>query len=207
MSDTHYLTGKEPLIRQIAAAAFPSYTGNKFKIRVSEHPINVRSYWDGGSRDYYSFVALATMRGSGEVPAQSAYDARIPGAEAVVLPAGVVCVQHAIFCGKDTGLTIIVHPRDLNPSMLPERAALSGDDALVLAYIAHRKASYDGKNRYQMARADGHAITAVAWDEAKARLHGCGLINKAGAITPAGRNADAQSGVQAGSVRYRTTIV
>src|SRR5262245_51955510 len=96
MGQTIYLTGSEPLVQAIARAAYPSYQGRKFKLRTTDGPINVRSYWDGGSRDYYVFVRLSDMHATGEVPAQSAYDRRIVGAEAVPLPPGVVCVQHSI---------------------------------------------------------------------------------------------------------------
>src|SRR5215467_1660620 len=104
--DTIYLTGKEPLIGQIARAAFPGYTGNKFRLDITDRPINCASSWEGGSRDYFVFVDLATMNSSGQMPAQSAFDRKVEGLDHVTLPPNVACVEHSIFCGKDMGLTI-----------------------------------------------------------------------------------------------------
>ena len=43
-----------PEVKSMARMAFPNYTGRKFKLDNSGRPVNVTSYWDGGSRDYYS---------------------------------------------------------------------------------------------------------------------------------------------------------
>jgi hypothetical protein len=99
-------------IKKLSGAAYPSYRGRKFHIEVSEHPIDVRSYWDGGSRSYFCFVNLATMAVSQQVPAQSAFDRPIGGADAVALPVGFACVEHSIFCGKDSGLTFHIRPEN-----------------------------------------------------------------------------------------------
>jgi hypothetical protein len=107
----------DPLVRAILAASFPQYRGRKIKIVAQTRPLNCKSYWDGGSRDYFSFVHLGTMK-SAEMPAQSAYDRDIRGAESVTLPVGVICVEHSIFCGKDIGISIHVNPENL-VSMLP----------------------------------------------------------------------------------------
>ena len=44
-------------IRKIVQAAFPDYSGKKFKLSTSI-PSRLDSYWDGGSRDYYAFYHL-----------------------------------------------------------------------------------------------------------------------------------------------------
>ena len=113
---THHLTGNEPMVKEICNAAFPSYNGRMYKLRTQE-TIDVRSYWDGGSRDYYTFVRLSDMSAVA-IPQQSAFDKQIPGADNVKLADGIACVQHTIFCGKDMGLTIIVNPATLNPTMI-----------------------------------------------------------------------------------------
>ena len=102
----------DPLIKQIASAAYPEYRGRKFHIEVSEYPLDVRSYWDGGSRSYFRFVNLMTLEISSQVSAQSAFDKPISGAEAVTLPVGFACVEHSIFCGKDSGLTFHIRPEN-----------------------------------------------------------------------------------------------
>lgn len=102
----------DAFIKSLVARAYPSYAGRKFRLQVSENPIDVRSYWDEGSREYFTFANLATGEVSSQVPAQSAFDRKITGADNVELPVGFACVKHSIFCGRDTGITIIVRPEN-----------------------------------------------------------------------------------------------
>lgn len=111
------LTPRDPA-SQLARRAFPGYRGRLFRLQVHRTPIDCRSYWDGGSREYFAFVELATGRVTPTLPAQSAFDPAIRGADAVTLPPGIACVVHSIFCGKDRGLTLVVHPDNIAP-LLP----------------------------------------------------------------------------------------
>jgi len=63
---------------------------------------------------------------------------------------------------------------------------LDSDEKVVLYCTRAMKSSYNGKSRR-----DYSGLTVDAWEAAKARLIGRGMLNKAGAITPAGRNAAA----------------
>jgi hypothetical protein len=108
-----------PEVKRIAKLAFPEYKGRKFAFDVQNYPLDMRSYWDGGSRDYYKFVSLADGRVSMEVPVQSAFDPKISGLDSVTIPEGFVAVRHSIFCGKDSGLTVIANPANLS-KLLPE---------------------------------------------------------------------------------------
>lgn len=191
MSLTHHLTGKEPMIAQIVRAAFPGFNGNKIALHITEHPIDVRSEWSGGSREWFVFVRLADMQATPRVPDQSAFNTPIPGADAVPLPPGVVCVEHYVFCGRLKGIRIHVHPRDLNPSMLPPASAdVTDDELIVIEYTASRKPSYGGVSNYRLHEAQRDTdITPERWEAAKASLIASGHLNKAGAITPKGRNA------------------
>lgn len=152
--------------------------------------------WSEGSRDSYSAVRLAD---GAHVP--------FPGQQAapwdnsrterrVTLQPGIAVVCASVFCGKHMPLTIYVHPTDAAP-MLPGKVELNAIEALVLEYTITRKSSYNGKDRYQMAVDDMRwsskprvdRLDRAAWDEAKAALIARGLLNKAGAVTTAGRNA------------------
>jgi hypothetical protein len=109
-------------LKAVYSAAFPTYRGRLFRLTVTDRPQNVKSYWDGGSRDYYAFVRLA----DGAVlpmPAQSAFDKQLAGADAAPMRPGFALVERSIFCGKDRGLTLILHPADLRPDMLPAAPA------------------------------------------------------------------------------------
>lgn len=98
--------------RAIFKAAYPDYKGRKFRANVVSGTIDTRSYWDGGSRDYFTFVDLVTGRNLGSVPAQSAFDKPIHKSGEVELPENIACVERSIFCGKEAGLTLHLHPNN-----------------------------------------------------------------------------------------------
>lgn len=189
---THTDPKAEPAIR-LMRAAFPGYAGRTFKIRVASGPIDVRSSWEGGSRDYFRFVSLADGRTSAEMPAQSAFDRPVAGADAVTLPDGAGCVQHTIFCGKDLGLTLII-PASNAPALLPPAADdLSDIHAYCLIATASLKNTYGGETevRYKAVRRLLQC-SREDWDKAVHELQARKLLNGQRAITPDGRNAVAQ---------------
>jgi len=170
-------------------AAFPSYRGRRYRVRVTDHPLDIRTYWDGGSRDYFAFVDLESRSVSAQVPPQSAFDRPIAGADAVTLPTNVACVEHTISCGKDLGLTLIVHPRNAAP-LLPAPVTTSDHEQIVLTYTAQYKNTYSGRTNLRYSEAhESTKITPEQWNTAKATCIKRGLLNKAGSITPTGRNA------------------
>lgn len=103
-------------IKAIVAECYPNYKGRKFAIETQDRPLNVASYWDGGSRDYFVFYCLSTGKAV-PMPQQSAFDKKLPGADSVELPDGIICVEHSYFCGKDGGITIHVNPANM-PKLL-----------------------------------------------------------------------------------------
>ena len=133
---------------KIALTAYPGYTGKKFQIEVSSFPIDVRSYWEGGSRSYYTFLRLDTLAIM-SIPQQSAFDKQVVGADSVNLIPGMVCVKHTIFCGKDAGITIYVHS-DNAPRLLPVNTVeITDHEKVVLLYTRSLKSSYGGINNYR----------------------------------------------------------
>jgi hypothetical protein len=176
-------------VKKVALAAFPDYSGRKFKIDVTDNPIDVRSYWEGGSRNYFNFVRLDNLQAFGEVPQQSAFDKPIQNAGNVSLVPGLVCVEHCYFCGKDLGLTIMVHPADA-PRMITQQVDLTNEETIVLVYTRSRKSSYAGISNYRYVEAHrAKGITLDKWEEAKASLIDKRYLTKAGALTNEGRNA------------------
>lgn len=105
-------------VKAVALKAFPEYRGRKFFFEVQKYPLDLRSSWQGGSRDFFKFVRLSDQH-SVAIPAQSGFDPAIAGLDAVTIPEGFACVQHTIFCGKDLGLTVIINPANA-AALLPE---------------------------------------------------------------------------------------
>ena len=101
-------------------ASFPDYKGRKLRVAPRTGPLQMISYWEGGSRSY--FVIIDMVRGRRmEVPQNGTPfdDPNIPSIKNV--PPGYVVVEHRIFCGEDLGLTFHIHPLDM-PALLGKGA-------------------------------------------------------------------------------------
>ena len=122
MTEHIKLSATDSMVRRILNATYPNYRGRKISLVPQSYPLNVKSYWEGGSRSYFVFLRLDTFQ-QAAMPAQSAFDAQIQGAEAVTLPENVACVEHCIFCGKDAGIRIHVNPSNVT-KLLPTGGAL-----------------------------------------------------------------------------------
>lgn len=183
-----------PDVKKIALSAFPSYTGRKFRVSVQESPMSVKSYWDGGTRSYYTFVRLDNAKAGPAVPVQHPFfDKQIEGADKVQLVPGLACVEHVIFCGKDLGVTIHIHP-DNAPRFLPPKTDLTENERIVLKYTGSYKNTYAGETniRAKYAYREKGMLPEV-WFETQKALIAKKLLTKAGALNNAGRNALAQS--------------
>lgn len=184
---TYWIDKPDETVRKIINSTFPSYKGKKFKLST-DVPGRLNSYWDGGSRDYFSFYELSTRKTLDVGSNHPFFEASKPR-ELESLPPGVVVVKHSIFCGKDMGITIYANASDLAP-MLPEKTELTPNEQVVLKYTRSYKSSYAGVSNYRFYEA--HRSTGIKsdeWDATKASLIERKLLNKAGAITPSGRNA------------------
>lgn len=123
------------------------------------------------------------------MPAQSMFDRPIQGADAVILPDGFACVEHSIFCGQDSGITIHIRPEN-SAGLLPAPVELTRDQRIVLVATRSLKSSYQGISNYRFHEA--HRDTGIsldAWNRAKSELQARGLLDARGALTVAGKNA------------------
>ncbi len=198
---TYHVSARDEGIRPIVRAAFPSYNGTKARIEPFKGPMGVNSYWDGGSRDYFALVRLADCRSMGLPTSHPCFDRRPDGSpmgalELRELPQGIALVEHSIFCGRDTGITVHVRPDDLNRLALPDAPQLTDDERIVLD-LTGLKSSYNGISQYRRHVAcTERGMTGERYETAKASLIERKLLNRAGAITTTGRNArSAQGGI------------
>lgn len=192
----HMKRTDHPLVKQVCAIAHPDYTGQAVKIEYTTRPLDLRSYWSGGSRTSWVLVKLVDMSIL-PIPPQSMFDRQIAGAEAFVLPEGVVAVAHVYSCGADLGLTI--YARDDGVKFLPAApVGLSDDEKLVLRATRGLKSSYAGISDYRKHEltaprhwsADSAPLmTGARVDAARMALQAKGLLDKRNAITNAGKNA------------------
>jgi hypothetical protein len=187
-----YLDYADPWARpaiRLCQQAYPSYTGRKYSVRTTDSPLNLRSSWDGGSRNFYTVINLETGRTSPTLPAQSAFDRPMEGLDAVTLPPNAAIVEHCIFQGRDLGLTLIVGPANA-ARYLPTQETLPDDQVTVLTYTRGYKNTYGGHTnlRYSEARR-ATGITQEAWTQAQKHLVASGHLRKNLSITPKGKNA------------------
>jgi hypothetical protein len=169
--------------------AFPSYRGRSFAMEVVDGTLDLRSSWQGGSRDYYSFVRLDGQAVSNRLPAQSGFDRPVKGLDSVQLPDGTAVVEHSIFQGRDLGLTLMIGRQNAT-KMLPSPVTLPDDQLVVLEHTRSLKSTYGGvKNiRYREAH-QSTGITVDRWDAAVASLMASKHLRRNKSITPKGRNA------------------
>lgn len=187
--EVYYIDKPDPLTKRIIEKSFPDYKGRKIKLSTSI-PSRVDSFWDGGSKDSFTFFHLDT----GDI-----YNVHSnhPMFEAVQprnlrkLPDRVLLIKHSYFCGKDMGITIYANQSDL-AKLLPENNVtdLTDDEKTVLIYTRIFKNSYGGVSNVRYKEANRKfGITLENWNKAKQNLIEKRLLNKIGAITPQGRNA------------------
>lgn len=192
---TYALQPTDPAAVKIGRAAYPDYTGRKFELAIHDKGgMKLTSYWDGGSRNYYTVVKLEDFT-TLEVPQNGTpFDGYGYGIDAPLPAPGIAVIEHSIFCGKDSGLTIHIHAENAAP-LLPARAELTWEEKVVLVATKSLKSSYAGIPEYRFHEAHEDAgITRAAWDAAKAGLIARKLLNAAGAITVDGRNASSGCG-------------
>ena len=116
----------------------------------------------------------------------------MPGLKEVSeLPLNCALGRHSIFCGRDRGITLFVHPDNLRSFQLEAPDTLSFDEKLVLVCTRCYKPSYAGRKNNRLYEAQHYfpGFTEELWEAGKASLQAKGLLNKAGAITNDGRNA------------------
>ena len=174
-----------PKLQDIAARIF-QYKGRKFQVETSKE-VCCNSHWEGGSRSNYARVDL--QNGKFEIFGQSGTMFDRTPIPVVTLDEKTAVIEHSIFCGKDMGIRIIVHP-SIMPKLITAGDKLSRDEKIVLAATRGLKSSYAGDGQFRFHEAK--RVTGIGlerWVEAKVSLVNKGMLNKAGAITNDGRNA------------------
>lgn len=100
-------------VKAILQKTFPDYAGRKIVVETTDLPIDIRSYWDGGSRSYFAMVRLGDLAVVDLPQNGTPYDAGPIARDGVVVPKGYALVRHEYFCGHDLGITIYVSPDSL----------------------------------------------------------------------------------------------
>jgi len=181
------LEKKDPYVDRIIKRCYPDYKGRKIVISTMI-PNQLESYWDGGSRTFYTFYELATEKLL-NIGSNHPFFEKDKPRLIEKLPRGIIIVAHTIFCGKDMGITIYANKEDIVP-LLPEPQELTENEITVLLYTRSLKSSYAGIKNYRFYEAHNRTeITIEEWEKAKENCIRKRLLRKNGSITPKGRNA------------------
>lgn len=178
MTTTHHLD-----LKDVPAHLRTGYQGRRFAVTLCEAVTipATAGLWDGGSRDVYSAIDLATgatVTACNDGPFRGgARDQRL------AIPMGVAILRYSIFQGKDCGLTYYLRPEDAAPLLPPPADDLEPTLRAVLQITAQCKPAY------RLDEAAYKGIAPETFSSAKALLMERGLLNAAGAITTAGKNA------------------
>jgi len=107
-------------VAQIIKATFPSYRKRKVYIRASETVSLQDLNWSGGTRSEYRACTLdgQSVGSLARFNAMAPWDSRQVEGVSLPLMAGAVVVRGGYFCGKESTITIHVHPADM-PKYLP----------------------------------------------------------------------------------------
>lgn len=162
------------------------YKGNKLEAVPFEGTINLNSYWDGGSRSYFQFIDLDTRKTLSVGQNGSPFDSA--SHEISELPFNVALVKHHI--GRYTYCRIYFHPDQITKLLPVEAVELTENEKMCLSFTRRYKSSYGGVSNLRFYEANRHhGISLEDWNAAKESLIKKKLLNKAGAITVAGKNA------------------
>jgi hypothetical protein len=176
----------DPFLRQIVDRAAPRFEGRVVTLEEANHPVNVTSMWSEGYKDYFTFINLSTLQVK-EVPETNPMQGKPPAPMAV--PPGFALVEHS-YMGTRQSVTIHINPENMSKLIQAPTAELSWAEKVVLVATRSLKSTYAGDNQARFHGAQRETgITANEWNEAKATLISKKLLNAAGAITTAGRNA------------------
>lgn len=87
-------------------------------VEVAEKVNPYNTFWDGGSKNSYRAVKLATGETAELITGNSPWSAIAEGV-AIPLEPGIAVVEESVFCGKLMPLRVYIHPANLAPFLNP----------------------------------------------------------------------------------------
>ena len=143
-------------IRRIVNSAAGNYKKQKAYVSEFSGNTNISSYWDGGSKSYYTIVEIASgLKKALPTSTHPYFDIAVAGMANCEtpdvesdergnlylrrLPQGFALVETGIFMGKTATAHVYLSPEDM-PLQLSAPPALEGVDAWTIAVDDFRKA-------------------------------------------------------------------
>jgi len=162
------------------------YSGNHLMVDTFRGPMTLNSYWSGGAKDDWIFYDLGTGRTKQVEQNGTMFDNK--NYEISQLPNNVALVL--IHSGSYSYCEIYFRADQITKMLPKSEDDLTKEEKIVLAFTASLKSSYAGISNYRFHSANRlYKISLQDWENAKSNCVNKGYLNRAGAITPKGRNA------------------
>jgi len=172
---------KDPTVSTIVRKCYPNYNGRKPVTIEESNSFIPRNYWDGGTK--YDYVAYHLISGE-TIPINNlcSNPFKQEAHTEVSIPENVCVVSHGWFCGKETGIIIMINSANMN-KLLPQtkEIELTDDEKYVLS-LAGLKSNY---KKEQLQR---YGINDQKYQEIKESLYNKRLMKQNGAVTIEGQN-------------------
>lgn len=114
MSNRFSVPAKE--VKWLTSIAFASKK-RETRIVVTEKVTFHNTFWDGGSKSDYVAVKLSSNEAATLDVGSSPWNAVAEG-KTVTLEPGFAIVEHSVFCGKESPLTVYLHPSNVTEKLL-----------------------------------------------------------------------------------------
>lgn len=114
MSNRFKVSAKE--VQWLTRSAFPTRK-REVRIVVTEHVTFHGTFWDGGSKNEFVAIKLASGNTATLEVGSSPWTAIAEG-KTVELQPGFAIVEHSVFCGKEMPLTVYLHPSNITEKLL-----------------------------------------------------------------------------------------
>jgi hypothetical protein len=168
-------------VPSIIKDCFPEYTGNKYRLIVSDR-YSLSNFWDGGSRSYCKLCSLET--GQQVLPVNETSNPFTEAAHLTLdIPENFVIVEHTISCGKDAGIFIYCGNKNAT-KLLPQ----AEEEVLTDFEKRYIKATRQYKAITRDTRREYARMTVDDWEASKQSLLQKGFVNRTGTLTIKGKN-------------------
>ena len=92
--------------KDLVRLAFPEYRGRKIYEQIATRPVDVTSFWDGGSRDWFVMIDLRDGR-IVKIPQNGTpYDGGRMMPNGVTVPSWGAIVRRSVIQGQNGGVTV-----------------------------------------------------------------------------------------------------
>jgi hypothetical protein len=171
---------------EIFGRAFPSTNFREIRVCEFYGPMPLRSYWDGGCRDFFRVVRISDGVSLASIP-QNGTPFDDASLELSALPDGFAVAVHT-YSGQRQFGALYLNAANITPMLPAGGDDLSDDEKTVLKLVRSYVSSY---RRAEAARS---GVDAARYDAAVSALKARKLLSAQGGCTTEGKNVAAMLG-------------